>query len=288
MIDIEIDAHDKVRTIQTQLQVHLDGLDISFTDQGPDDYNAIIFIHGFPLNKSMWDYQVEQLQVNHRVIAYDVRGHGATSEGAGKYSIALFAEDLMRLMDHLEIKNAILCGHSMGGYIAMDAISRWPERFTGAVLTNTQCMDDTPQLKTKRMKAIQDIQQYGIERFADESILNLFAPASYTTRQNEIESIREMIVHTKRETLTKTLRALMCRDEACSKLNQIHVPVLLIAGKEDRITPPAATRMMNAKIYDAWITIMPHAGHLCNLEMPDEFNALLQELSTKTLSCLVD
>ncbi len=273
------------RTTGSNLLVHLDGLDISYTDEGPDEPNALVFIHGFPLNKSMWDYQVEKLQATFRVITFDIRGHGETSAGIGEYSIALFAEDMMRLLDHLEISSAILCGHSMGGYIAMNAVSRWPERFCGLVLTNTQCVDDSTQMKTKRMQAMQDIQLYGTEQFADDSILHLFAPGSYVIRKNDIDNIRKMINGTSQESLIKTLRALMCRDETCSILNQIYVPVLLIAGKEDRITPLAASRLMNERIYDAWMTTFPLAGHLCNLEMPDEFNASLQELGTKTLRC---
>jgi len=283
MIDSNTISHPSRRTVGKYLSVFLDDLHVSYTDEGIDDPQAILFIHGFPLNKTMWDNQMYALRNEYRVIAYDVRGHGETSSGNGKFSMTLFAEDLMRLMDLLGIQQAILCGHSMGGYIAVNAVNRWPDRFNGLILSNTLCVNDTAQVKTKRMQTIQNIEQFGTKQFTDECILNLLSPESYSTKKNEIDMIRQMIVHTRKETLVKTLQAIMNREETCTQLQAITIPCLVIVGADDRITPPAAARQINAELRDTWLSILPHSGHLCNMETPDQFNELVRELARKTI-----
>jgi pimeloyl-ACP methyl ester carboxylesterase len=96
----------------------INNLLVSYTDEGEEGSPVIIFIHGFPFNKSMWNLQVEPLKDDYRLIMYDIRGHGNSDAGIEVFSIDLFANDLIGLMDALKIDKAILCGLSMGGYIA--------------------------------------------------------------------------------------------------------------------------------------------------------------------------
>jgi 3-oxoadipate enol-lactonase len=250
---------------------------VSYTDEGRKGLPVIIFIHGFPFNKYMWNKQMEVLKENYRVIAYDVRGHGNSDAGNEDFSIELFVKDLLNLMDALNIDKTILCGLSMGGYIALNAIENYPNRFEALILSDTNCTADTPEVKEKRLKAIESIKKFGVENYADESIKNLFAPESFATKEVEIASIREMIVNTSKQSLYKTLRAFYERKETCSKLQDINVPVLIMVGKEDKITPPAAAQLMLEKIKGSLLSIIDHAGHLSNIENPVEFNEQLKK-----------
>jgi 3-oxoadipate enol-lactonase len=171
----------------------------------------------------------------------------------------------------------VLCGLSMGGYIALNAIESYPGRFDALILSDTHCVADTPEAKEKRMKTIETIRKSGIEKYADESIKNLFAAISFTQREVEIAAVKEMIVKTSEQSLCNTLLALSVRKETCSKLKEIKVPVLTMAGKEDKLTPPAAAQMMHEKIKDSFLKIIDHAGHLSNMENPDEFNNQLKK-----------
>ena len=139
-------------------------------------------------------------------------------------------------------------------------------------IRDRNCTDDIPEAKEKRMKAIESIKKDGVKKFADESIKNLFAPESFTTKKVEIASVREMIMNTSKQTLYKTLRAFYERKETCSKLSEIKVPVLIMVGKEDKITPPDVALSMHEKIKGSTIHIIDHAGHLSNLENSEEFN----------------
>jgi len=171
----------------------------------------------------------------------------------------------------------MLCGLSMGGYIALNAVENYPDRFDALILSDTTCLADTPEAKEKRLKTIESIKKNGVEKFADESIKNLFARESFSTKKKEIAAVREMIVHTTEESLYKTLRAFYERKETCSKLSDIYVPVLIMVGEEDKITPLAAAQLMQEKIKDSLLSIIEHAGHLTNIENLLEFNNKLEE-----------
>lgn len=266
-----------MREIGSNIKITVNDLMISYNDEGKIGDPVIIFIHGFPFNKSMWNKQAEALKENYRIIAYDVRGHGSSDTGTEDFSIDLFAADLLNLMDTLKIDKAILCGLSMGGYIALNAVENYPDHFDALILSDTTCTADTPEAKEKRMKTIESIKKDGVEKFAEESIKNLFAPESFSTKKLEIAAVREMIVNTTEESLCNTLRAFYERKETCSKLSDIYVPVLIMVGEEDKITPLAAAQLINEKIKESLLRIIEHAGHLSNIENPSEFNNQLEE-----------
>lgn len=261
-----------MRNTGKNLKIRVNDLSVSYCDEGPITAPTILFIHGFPFNKSMWNSQIEALKENYRVIAYDIRGHGQSDRGDENLSIDLFANDLLFFMDALNLEKPVLCGLSMGGYIALNAISKFPEHFEALILCDTQCAADTPEAKGKRMKAIELISKSGVEKYAEESIKNLFATESFSSKKAEIAAIREMIVTTSVQSLAYTLFALSERKGTCSKLQDIALPVLILVGKEDKITPPSASQLMQEKIQGALLYIIEHAGHVSNMENPVQFN----------------
>lgn len=257
--------------------VTINKLAVSYIDEGLKNAPAIIFIHGFPLNKTMWSKQVTTLKENYRVVAYDIRGHGNSETGDDDFSIEVFVSDLLSLMDALKIDKAILCGFSMGGYIALNAIENYPERFTALLLCDTNCTEDMPEAKENRMKAIENIKEKGVAQYADESLKKLFAPTSISNQIKEVAIVREMIMKTTTQSLYKSLTALAKRKETCSKLHEIKVPTLIMVGKEDIITPPEVALRMHEKIKGSKFHIIENAGHLSNMENPAEFNKQLSE-----------
>lgn len=182
--------------VENKLIITTNNQAISYIDEGSVNNPTIILIHGFPLNKSMWNKQIGELKKNYRVIAYDIRGHGNSDAGDDDFSIELFVNDLISLMDDLKIDKVILCGFSMGGYIALNAIENYPERFSALILCDTNCTEDKPEAKEKRIKAIESIRENGLEQYADESLKKLFAPLSISNQLEEITIVREMILNT--------------------------------------------------------------------------------------------
>jgi pimeloyl-ACP methyl ester carboxylesterase len=273
-----------MRNKGTNIKVTVKNLTISYNDEGPKGAHVVILIHGFPFNKSMWNDQMEALTENYRVIAYDVRGFGDSEAGTDDFSIELFVNDLINLMDALKIEKAMLCGLSMGGYIALNAIENFPKRFSALILCDTNCVADTPEAVEKRMNAIENIDKYGVETYANESLKNLFAPISFITNQEKIAVIKEMIMKASVQSLSGTLLALTRRKETCNKLGKIKVPVLIMVGEDDKITPPVAARQMHKNIKGSILKVIENAGHLSNIENSYEFNIHLEKFISSVRS----
>lgn len=266
-----------MRYFGKNINLFLNNLMVCYTDDGPDEAPVIIFIHGFPLNKSMWDKQLTALKQHYRVIAYDVRGHGESeSGGTTVFSMENFAYDLIYFMDALKIDRASLCGLSMGGYIALNAVENYPHRFESLVLCDTSCFPDTPETIEARMKTVEGIEKNGLQSYADSSVKILFAPQSQITKMAEIAAVKEMILATSIQPLSKTLLALCVRKETCTLLPHIQVPVLVLVGEEDTITPPVTATYMHENIKNSTLHVIKHAGHLSNLENSDDFNGQLK------------
>ncbi|MEW5798607.1 MAG: alpha/beta fold hydrolase [Bacteroidota bacterium] len=257
---------------------------LRYVDIGIPNATPIIFIHGFPFSHRMWMFpggQTEALSGSNRVIAYDVRGHGESEVGTGHYSIEFFVDDLIGLMDHLAIHKAILCGLSMGGYIALRFAERNPERLLGLVLCDTRSEADSNEGKVKRAAAIKNVQINGMKSYAAESVKNLFAPESFDRKPEAVKLIQSLIERTAPLSIFGTLLALASRTDTTAFLSNIKCPTLIMVGEKDVLTPPAASQSMHEKIPGSELHVIPNAAHLSNMENPEEFNKHLIEFVAK-------
>ncbi len=256
--------------------VSINNSELYYTDSGVEHASPVIFIHGFPFNHSTWDEQIKLLADTHRVIAYDVRGHGNSPLGNGNILIDFLVDDLFSLMDYLGIHSANIVGLSMGGYIALRGIEREPDRFLSLALCNTKSEADTNEAKIKRADSIRTIINDGVKTFADNFLKTVFAPASVDKNPQAVRKIQSMIESTSPDTLCSTLIALAARTDTTETLSKIQVPTLILVGEYDRLTPPSAAKTMANNIRDAKIHIISEAAHLSNLENPEEFNTHLR------------
>jgi 3-oxoadipate enol-lactonase len=254
------------------MKIRVNNLTLNYTERGLPQGSPIIFIHGFPFNHSMWEPQMKALPNHFRAITYDVRGHGESDVADGQYSIEFFVDDLIALMDHLVIKQAVLCGLSMGGYIALRAIERHPDRVSGLILCDTRSEADPDEGKVKRSATVRSVRTGGVAAFAAEFVKLVFAPETFKTNPLLVASIREMIEANKPLGICGTALALAGRTDTTKALASIRVPTLVIVGEHDSLTPPDAARSMQSKIAGSELQIIPHAAHLSNLENSVEFN----------------
>lgn len=254
--------------------INLNGITVCYDDLGMGTI-PVLFIHGFPFDKSSWQPQMEFLKKTNRVIAYDIRGFGKSTAGNEIASIDLFADDLIKLMDSLQIEKAIVCGLSMGGYILLNAVFRYPKRFEGIILCDTQCLADSPATKEKRYKSITQIKAGGLKNYTETFVINVFCRETLVSKKELVEKIKDVIVSTSPVTITQSLSALAERREMCTSLNEISIPALILCGKEDAATMLAQSEYLNHHIANSTLHYIERAGHLSNLEQPDEFNNLL-------------
>ncbi|MCZ8215643.1 MAG: alpha/beta hydrolase [Cyclobacteriaceae bacterium] len=254
-----------------QRNIQIDDISISYYDEGSPSSPVLLFIHGFPFSKAIWESEIELLKDNFRIIAYDVRGFGQSDAGTLSFSIQQFANDLLLFISALQLDKIILCGHSMGGYIALLAITQDPDRFNGLILCNTQCVEDSAETKIKRADTVLAVQANGLKKYAADSIDKLFSKTALVEYPKAVTFVEEIILNTPLETITHTLQALANRSETCSLLHTITVPVLIIVGADDQLTPIEASQKMQALIPQSDLKILEGVGHITNLEAPEEF-----------------
>jgi 3-oxoadipate enol-lactonase len=261
-----------MRLAGENLKININDIVVNYDDNGPVYAPAIIFIHGTPFNKTFWDLQTEALKSNFRVVTYDLRGHGDTKGPAADLSIDTFTDDLIEFMDALDLERVIVCGHSLGGYIALDAVDKYPGRFNALMLSGVQCMEDSDEVREHRRRLLESLPQMGMEKYAEEVMKSLFAATSFITRKEEVRSVRRMILSTAPSAMASALTAMSRRRESCSNLWSIKLPTLLMAGREDDVTPLSVARFMRDNITGSVLNEIEYAGHLANLENTHEFN----------------
>jgi len=265
-------SHDKILGVENLAPGV--NLNLRHFDSGAGDKPALIFIHGFPFNQTMWKDQVELSEPRFRVITYDQRGHGQSGLGNGRYMFEFFVDDLLGLMDRLKIDKAVLCGLSMGGYVALRMAERHPEKILGLVLCDTKSEADPDAGKLKRASDLRLIQEQGLEAFADKFSKAVLAP-SHVKNIALYDRVRGMILGNPTEGVQATLIALATRTDTTASLNRIQVPTLILVGEEDVVTPPASAAAMHDRIPNSQMALIPQAGHMSNLENPAVFNSHL-------------
>ncbi len=264
----------KTRNNGYDLTIALNGFQLCYDDVG-EGQTPIICLHGFPFDKTMWQEQLDFLKSSNRVIACDIRGFGKSTDEETHLSIDLFSEDLIAFMDALNIDKAIICGLSMGGFIALNAMKRFQNRFEALILCDTQCIEDTVEVKEMRYKTIDDINNNGFTEFNEGFIESVFHKNSFSDKKELVEQLRVVVFANSENIIKKGLVALAERSETCSTLDEIVIPTLIICGREDEVTPLHQSESMLSTIKDSILHIIENAGHVSNLEQPQEFNEQL-------------
>lgn len=253
----------------------INGMNLYYNDIGSPESLPIILIHGFPFSSEMWKGQIQMLQSykkNLRVITYDLRGHGQSDVGDGQYTIELLVNDLIALLDYLKITKTILCGFSMGGYVALRSIEREPDRFSALILCDTMSTADSNEAKVKRAVSIELIKREGIAPFAEPFLKAVFAPQTFDTNPGIIEEIRRLILSSSPLGMCGALLAMAGRTDSSEALSRIDVPTLILVGEHDAVTPPTAAKSMHDVIPNSELYLISNAGHMSNLENPAMFN----------------
>jgi 3-oxoadipate enol-lactonase len=264
----------------SDLKIEANGITMSYDDFGHSSI-PVILIHGFPFNKSSWQPQIDFLQMTKRVIAYDIRGFGNSSVNDDEVSMDVFADDLIKLMDALKIEKSIICGLSMGGYIVLNALHRFPERFEAVVLCDTQCVADSSEIKEKRHATIKQIECDGLSDFADNFVSSVLSKATASSRKQLVEELKSTILSTPVKTITNTISSLAQRKEMREHIKNISVPTLVLCGIEDMVTPVDQSSFLIKQIPNATLHSINGAGHLSNLEQPEIFNKHLGDFIFK-------
>jgi pimeloyl-ACP methyl ester carboxylesterase len=234
------------------------------------DGPAVLFIHGYPLDRSIWTHQVAALDGWSR-IAPDLRGMGQSDAPDLGYNMETYAADLAALLDLLGLDEVVLVGHSMGGYIAFEFLRRWRDRLRGLVLVDTRAEADSPEGRKSRDAAAATAREQGAKAIAEAMLPRMLGASALAGAPATVDRVRAMIAATPVAGIVGALGAMRDRPDSTLMLPGLTgIPVLVIVGDEDELTPAAQARAMADAIPGASLVVIRSAGHLPTMERPVE------------------
>jgi pimeloyl-ACP methyl ester carboxylesterase/acyl-CoA thioesterase FadM len=247
------------------VRVAANGAELSVEVRG--DGLPVLFVHGFPLDRTLWRHQLAALAHCKR-IAPDLRGAGASSVPADGYSMARYADDLVAVLDALNVPQAVVCGLSMGGYIAFELVRRHAARLKALVLADTRAEADSEEGRRTRDELVALAERDGAGAVAARMLPRVLARTTLEEQPELVSEVKAMMERCPVPGVVGALRAMRDRPDSTDALAAIAVPTLVLVGEEDEVTPPASARRMAAGIRGARFVSIPAAGHLAPLEQP--------------------
>jgi 3-oxoadipate enol-lactonase len=247
---------------------------IEFEERG--EGKPVVLLHAFPLSREMWNAQVKALEAeNCRVIVPDLRGFGESHNFSDINTMEDMAQDIFEILETLKIERAIIGGLSMGGYITVNFLKKFPEKIAALILCDTNATGDTEDARESRFDLIEKIETEGAQALIDEMLPKLISENTKENKKELVAEIEEMFGKVNPQAAIAALRGLAARIDNTDLLDKISVPTLLIFGEEDKVTHLKAAEKMAGTIPNAKLVKIENAGHYSNLEQPEAFNQAL-------------
>ena len=250
------------------------GVELAYDESGSG--TALLLVHGWPHDRTLWASQLNGLATHARCLAPDLRGFGGSSV-AGPYSMEQYADDLAALLDSLGLASAIVCGLSMGGYIALAMWRRHRTRVRALILADTRATADLAAARESRARLIGIAESQGTATLASMQLDTMLGATTRASRPELCESLRQMMAAAPVAGLVGAQRAMMARTDSTALLASIDVPTLIVGGIEDEITSVDELRALAAAIPSSRLELIAMAGHVSPFERPAAFNHVVAE-----------
>lgn len=244
---------------------------------GKADNQAIVFIHGFPFDHTLWDNVIDELKDEYYCISYDIRGFGNSKADNGQYTMESYTEDLENIISSLKLNKPVICGFSMGGYVALRTNEKLKGNYKALVLANTATSSDDDEGKLKRHDAISSINDKGIEPFLDKFFSVAFSKSFIENEHFKTKELKDRIMSFSPVGIKGGLLAMLSRTDTTESLKDIDIPVLLITAENDKVIPPDTMKKMADKIKNSTFVSLSDSGHVSMLENPNGFNKALKD-----------
>lgn len=250
------------------------GVEMAYFDAGEGP--VVLLLHGFPFDKSMWAEQADALTAaGFRIIAPDLRGLGETKPTDEISTMDDMARDAAGLLEQLQIDQVVVCGLSMGGYVAFEFAHLYPARARALILAGTRAPADDEQEKAGREQQVQTMLRAGMVPISIATLPKLLADRTRTEKPDVVKRVRTMITRSDPRGASAAQRGMAARRDYTEDLSQIKVPALIIVGREDPIRPVSDAEFMHERIRNSRIEIIEDAAHVTNMEQPEAFNRIL-------------
>ncbi|HEX2166558.1 MAG TPA: alpha/beta fold hydrolase [Longimicrobiales bacterium] len=248
---------------------------LSWREAGSGD-DVLVLIHGFPFNSAVWRPQLEEPPAGWRIIAPDVRGFGGSGPVPGdRLPMDLLAQDVIALLGHLGVSSAVVCGHSMGGYVALALVRRAARLVRALVLSDTRATPDSEQGKQGRLKNAKHVHAHGTAALIDALVPRLLDEHTRTNLPHIETELRTIMNEAPAPSVIAALLGMAQRPDSTPQLRSINVPTQLIVGANDQITPAGDARLLARAIPGSQIEIIDRSAHIPSLEQPAVFNRVM-------------
>jgi 3-oxoadipate enol-lactonase len=251
-----------------------EGAEISYTDEGTGQ--TLVLLHAFPVDSRMWEAQVKDLSSRCRVITPDFRGFGG-SQPPGPFTIPSLADDIHAMLAALKALPCVLGGLSMGGYVALNFVRKYPMDLRGLVLMDTKADGDNSEQIANRNKMIEIARTQGSKAIADMMLPKMLSPDTIDHRPDVVKQLRAMMESCSPLAIQYALAALRDRPDVTSELPSVPAPTLVIVGDADALTPPGVAESMAKQIPRAKLALVRGAGHMSAMEQPAQVNRALRQ-----------
>ena len=240
------------------------------TGAGP----PVLFVHGYPLNSTLWDHQVAALRGTHRCLVPDLLGFGRSDAPSDLdiYSVEAYAADLLAVMDDAGVEKATVCSLSMGGYITFALLRSAPERVGSLIFADTRAEPDSNEARANRTAQQELIRAKGTGPVIDAMVNGPLLAEATRRRDPEVVTRLRAVMANPAPGYLGALEAMKKRPDSTRTLDRIKVPTLFIVGEEDVISPLDVVRAMHERVSGSDLTVIPGVGHISNLEAPEAFN----------------
>ena len=239
---------------------------ISYSDHGKG--NALVLLHGFLENSSMWNDFIPQFSKKNRVIAIDLLGHGQTECIGYIHSMELMAEAVFMVLKHLKIRRSKFVGHSMGGYVALAFAELYPDAVKGLCLMNSTVKPDSKQKKKNRDRAIKAVKQ-NHKTFVRVSISNLFRPKNRRIFNKEIKQVKQEALKTPLQGIVAALEGMKIRQDREALLHFGPYKKMMIISKKDPVLNYTSLKEQ-VENTDTLVVELPD-GHMSHIENKTDF-----------------
>ena len=239
--------------------------------------HGLIFIHGYPFDHTLWDSVVGGLKEKIKVITPDLPGFAKKSVPRGTPSIDQMAEHVMRICEAEHVDRAVVCGMSMGGYVALSVAERFAEKVIGLGLISTHCWADTDDVRSGRFEMIKKVRAEGPTVAVNAALQKLFAP-----KNSEREDLKQYPIRSGTEAgvegICYALEAMALRPDRSHVVKNFNAPLVIIHGSEDKFIPIDRARQMTSLRPDTEFVEVSGAGHALPLEAPETLVSALSAL----------
>lgn len=237
--------------------------------------DAVLFVHGFPFSSALWEAQLAAVPAGWRFLAPDLPGFGESAPLDSALTMEILARELEVFLDELGVQRAVVCGLSMGGYVALALWRVHRERVRALVLADTRAGADTPEARHARYEDAALARSMGAAAIGERMLPRLLSPGTHQDHPDVVQRLRAITATASVEGVAGALEGMAERPDSTGLLGEIDAPTLVIAGEHDVIAPMAEAETLAAGIPGARLVTIPGAGHVTCMEAPGAFNAAL-------------